>query len=52
MDPDRRLCRGCGRTIEEIAGWPRASAAEKRAIVARLAGRPSVSIGPESDRSR
>jgi uncharacterized protein len=36
MDPRTRTCRGCLRTIEEIAGWYSASIAEKRAILARL----------------
>jgi len=39
MDPATRRCRGCLRTIEEIAGWYDASPAEKRAILARLAAR-------------
>jgi uncharacterized protein len=39
MDPATRTCRGCLRTIEEIAGWSAASAAEKRAILTRLAAR-------------
>lgn len=39
MDPATRTCRGCLRTIDEIAGWYDASPAEKRAIVARLAAR-------------
>lgn len=39
MDPATRTCRGCLRTIEEIAGWYAASSAEKAAIVARLAAR-------------
>jgi predicted Fe-S protein YdhL (DUF1289 family) len=39
MDPATRTCRGCLRTIDEIAGWLDASAAEKRAILARLAVR-------------
>jgi predicted Fe-S protein YdhL (DUF1289 family) len=30
------MCRGCLRTIEEIAGWYTASSAEKRAILERL----------------
>ena len=36
LDPATRVCRGCLRTIAEIAGWPGASTAEKRAILARL----------------
>jgi predicted Fe-S protein YdhL (DUF1289 family) len=39
MDPRTRMCRGCLRTIEEIAGWYNASNAEKRAILARLEAR-------------
>jgi predicted Fe-S protein YdhL (DUF1289 family) len=36
MDPGTRTCRGCLRTIEEIAGWYSASNTEKRAILERL----------------
>jgi uncharacterized protein len=36
MDPRTRTCRGCLRTIEEIAGWYTASNAEKRVILERL----------------
>ena len=39
MDPRTRMCRGCLRTIDEIAGWYAASPAEKRAILDRLAAR-------------
>ena len=39
MDPATRTCRGCLRTVEEIARWYEASAAEKHAILARLAQR-------------
>ena len=39
MDPATRTCRGCLRTIEEIAGWYEADAGEKRAILTRLAAR-------------
>jgi predicted Fe-S protein YdhL (DUF1289 family) len=39
MDPRTRMCRGCLRTVEEIAAWYNASAAEKRAILARLEAR-------------
>lgn len=34
VDRDRRHCRGCGRTLAEIAGWSRFDDAEKRRIVA------------------
>jgi uncharacterized protein len=39
MDPATRTCRGCLRTIEEIAGWYDASIAEKQAVLGRLAAR-------------
>jgi predicted Fe-S protein YdhL (DUF1289 family) len=39
LDPTTRTCRGCRRTVEEIAAWYAASPAEKRAILARLAQR-------------
>jgi predicted Fe-S protein YdhL (DUF1289 family) len=39
MDPRTRMCRFCLRTIDEIRAWYDASAAEKRAILARLAAR-------------
>ena len=42
MDPKTRMCRGCLRTIGEIAGWHTASPAEKRAILGRLAARLAV----------
>ena len=41
-EPGVGLCRGCGRTLEEIAGWTAMSDAERRRIMdelpARLAG--------------
>jgi len=33
---DAGRCAGCGRTIDEIAGWGRMSALERWAVVARL----------------
>jgi uncharacterized protein len=45
MDPRTRTCRGCLRTIEEIAGWYTASPAEQRAILERLAARRSAAEG-------
>jgi uncharacterized protein len=37
--PSTRYYRGCLRSIEEIATWYQASAAEKRAIMVRIAER-------------
>ncbi len=39
FDPAARRCRGCLRTVEEIAMWYQASSAAKRAILARIAVR-------------
>jgi len=39
IDPATCRCRGCLRDIDEIATWYDASAAEKRAILARLTER-------------
>ncbi|MCB1478741.1 MAG: DUF1289 domain-containing protein [Tepidamorphaceae bacterium] len=36
MDRARGMCRGCGRTIDEIAGWTQLSAAERSRIMAVL----------------
>jgi uncharacterized protein len=36
MDPRTRQCRGCLRTVEEIARWYEATLAEKRAMLAVL----------------
>ncbi len=39
IDPARKLCEGCGRTLAEIAQWGRLSEIERRAIMAELPGR-------------
>ncbi|MGH8632354.1 MAG: DUF1289 domain-containing protein [Burkholderiales bacterium] len=36
MDPETGYCRGCLRTIEEIAGWPDYSSEEKLAVLERV----------------
>jgi predicted Fe-S protein YdhL (DUF1289 family) len=36
MNPFSGLCRGCLRTLDEIAGWLDFSAAEKLAVLDRL----------------
>lgn len=37
--PHHKVCRGCRRTLAEIAEWPSASSARKRAILAAIAQR-------------
>ena len=39
VDPATRRCRGCLRTVDEIAYWYDASPAEKRALLATLVAR-------------
>ena len=39
MDPRTRQCRGCLRTVEEIARWYEATPAEKRALLTVLEAR-------------
>ena len=36
MDPVSQLCRGCYRTIDEIASWSRLTPEAKRRIIAAL----------------
>lgn len=40
-----RICRGCGRTLEEIAAWSAAGEAERAAIASRAAARREA-MGP------
>jgi uncharacterized protein len=42
LDPDRGQCVGCGRTLEEIAGWFSMSDAERRAVMEDLPARLSA----------
>jgi predicted Fe-S protein YdhL (DUF1289 family) len=39
LDPAGGLCRGCGRTLAEIAAWTQLSAKERQAVMALLAER-------------
>ncbi len=45
MDPVTRMCRGCLRTMDEIRDWYAAGAAEKHAILERLATRRAAIEG-------
>lgn len=42
LDADTDICRGCYRTLAEIAGWSAFSAAEKRAILRKIEERRRV----------
>jgi predicted Fe-S protein YdhL (DUF1289 family) len=39
LDTQAGLCRGCGRTLNEIAGWVRMSGVERKRIMAELPAR-------------
>ncbi|MFA6267577.1 MAG: DUF1289 domain-containing protein [Pseudolabrys sp.] len=39
LDAQRRLCLGCGRTVDEIAQWTGMSAAERRRVMGELPDR-------------
>ncbi len=36
IDPATKLCLGCGRTLPEIARWPRMESTERLGIMAEL----------------
>lgn len=42
VHPEARICVGCYRSIEEIAGWSRLTPAERTAIMADLPARAST----------
>jgi uncharacterized protein len=39
VDPASRLCRGCGRTLDEIGRWSVMTAAERRQVMTELSAR-------------
>lgn len=45
LDPERRICLGCGRTTAEIGGWLRMSDAERAAVKRQLGARLSALRG-------
>jgi hypothetical protein len=44
IDNASGLCRGCGRTIAEIASWASMSSAERRRIMSELADRKAALV--------
>ncbi len=44
MDPVRRLCIGCWRTLDEIARWGAMSETEREAVMAALPAREAAKI--------
>jgi predicted Fe-S protein YdhL (DUF1289 family) len=47
VDRPSGLCRGCGRTLAEIAGWSSLTASDRRRIMAELPGRLAARFGGE-----
>jgi predicted Fe-S protein YdhL (DUF1289 family) len=45
LDPDSGLCRGCLRTLDEIARWSEMSEIEREQVVASLSTRPKPDGG-------
>jgi predicted Fe-S protein YdhL (DUF1289 family) len=45
LDPASRLCRGCGRTLEEIGRWTVMTDAERRRVMAELPQRLAGFVG-------
>ncbi|GGC73311.1 DUF1289 domain-containing protein [Chelatococcus reniformis] len=52
IEPDSRLCRGCGRTLDEIARWSTMAEAERRAIIAALPERLTGVDRPPARRAK
>lgn len=46
MDPQRGLCLGCARTLDEIARWASMSDAERESILKQLGERLDVAKVP------
>jgi predicted Fe-S protein YdhL (DUF1289 family) len=51
LEPGSKLCRGCGRTIDEIAGWGAMSEGERRRVMALLPDRIAAMGSRASDRA-
>jgi predicted Fe-S protein YdhL (DUF1289 family) len=51
LEPGSKLCRGCGRTIDEIAGWGAMSGSERRRIMALLPDRIAAMTAPAATRA-
>lgn len=55
IEPATGLCLGCGRTLDEIAGWTGFDESERRRIMgalpARLRALPAKESRPEIDRN-
>jgi uncharacterized protein len=53
IDPRSNLCLGCGRTLPEIARWPRMASDERQALMAALPQRMAdAGLPPADSKSR
>jgi len=53
IEPATGLCRGCGRTLDEIARWGSMSEAERNKVMAGLGTRLAAVQGPNpNDRGK
>jgi predicted Fe-S protein YdhL (DUF1289 family) len=52
LDPVTQRCRGCYRTIDEIADWVEYTAAEKLDVLARIAQRKAADAGEGAPEAR
>lgn len=48
LDDATGLCQGCGRSMAQIAAWPRLSEPERKALMAQLPG-PRTDGKPQGD---
>jgi uncharacterized protein len=46
MDPERAVCAGCHRTLDEIARWSEMSDAERSQVIAQLSVRRQALQSP------
>jgi predicted Fe-S protein YdhL (DUF1289 family) len=44
LDPETRLCRGCGRSLEEIARWSGLPPEERRRVIDELPRRRAAHL--------
>ena len=52
VHPEARICVGCHRTIDEIAGWSRMSGDERKTVIAALPDRQKLVARRRGGRSR
>ncbi len=51
MNPNSGLCRGCFRTLDEIARWSSLSASAKQQVLEKLPGRQGLHGDPDQKKA-